>query len=124
MKNSGSAKFFSRLLIMPRAADLPVTASEETVILARNLEELIPAFIENRRKELEELRGALDAGRYEQLGQLGHRMRGIGASYGFDRVSHLGGQIEQGAAASDREGLAARIAEYAEYLARVKVVYE
>jgi HPt (histidine-containing phosphotransfer) domain-containing protein len=109
---------------MPRAADLPVTASEETVILARNLEELIPAFIENRRKELEELRGALDAGRYEQLGQLGHRMRGIGASYGFDRVSHLGGQIEQGAAASDREGLAARIAEYAEYLARVKVVYE
>ena len=109
---------------MPRAADPPVTAKDDTVILSRRFEELIPGFIENRRKELEELRGALDAGRYEQLGELGHRMRGIGSSYGFDRVSDLGGQIEERAAASDRAGLAARIAEYAEYLARVKVVYE
>jgi len=51
-------------------------------------------------------------------------MRGIGATYGFDRVSELGGQIEERAAASDRAGLAARIAEYAEYLVRLKVVYE
>jgi len=109
---------------MPRAAEPPVTAKEYTVILSRRYEELIPGFIENRRKELEELRGALDAGRYEQLGELGHRMRGIGSSYGFDRVSEFGGQIEERAAASDRAGLAARIAEYAEYLARLKVVYE
>ena len=109
---------------MPRAADHPVTAKDDTVILSRRFEELIPGFIENRRKELEELRGALAAGRYEQLGQLGHRMRGIGSTYGFDRVSVVGGQIEERAAAFDRAGLAACIAEYAEYLARVKVVYE
>jgi HPt (histidine-containing phosphotransfer) domain-containing protein len=121
---------------MPRAADHPVTAKDETVILSRRFEELIPGFIENRRKELEELRGALDAGRYEQLAQLGHRMRGIGSTYGFDRVSVVGstygfdrvsvvgGQIEERAAVSDRAGLAACLAEYAEYLARVKVVYE
>ena len=101
-----------------------MTAKEHTVILSRRFEELIPGFIDNRRKELEELRGALDAGRYEQLGELGHRMRGIGSSYGFDRVSEFGGQIEERAAASDRAGLAACLAEYAEYLARVKVVYE
>jgi HPt (histidine-containing phosphotransfer) domain-containing protein len=109
---------------MPRAAEPPVTAKDDTVILSRCFEELIPGFIENRRNELEELRGALDAGHYEQLGQLGHRMRGIGATYGFDRVSELGGQIEERAAASDREGLAARIAEYAGYLVRLKIVYE
>ena len=51
-------------------------------------------------------------------------MRGIGATYGFDRVSVLGGEIEDRAAAADREGLAARIAEYADYLAHLKVVYE
>ena len=102
-----------------------MTAEEPyTVILARNLEELVPGFIENRRHELEELRRALQGGRYEQLGQLGHNMKGIGSTYGFDRVSLLGGQIEERAAASDRDGVAARIAEYADYLARVKVVYE
>jgi HPt (histidine-containing phosphotransfer) domain-containing protein len=109
---------------MPRAAEPPVTAKDDTVILSRRFEELIPGFIENRRKELEELRGALDAGRYKQLGELGHRMRGIGSTYGFVRVSEFGGQIEERAAASDHAGLAARIAEYAEYLARLKIVYE
>jgi len=107
---------------LTRAADHSV--KEEHVILARHFEELIPGFIENRRNELEELRGALGAGRYEQLGQIGHRMRGIGSTYGFDRVSILGGEIEERAAASDHQGLAARIAEYADYLARLKVVYE
>ena len=96
----------------------------DTVTLARDFQELIPEFIENRRRELEALRGALAAGRYDQLGELGHCMRGIGTSYGFDRVSILGGQIEDQARVADRDGLAARIAEYAEYLARVKVVYE
>jgi len=95
-----------------------------TVTLARDFQDLIPEFIENRRRELEELRGALAAGRYERLGELGHRMRGIGTSYGFDRVSVLGGEIEDRAAAADRAGLATRIAEYADYLARVRVVYE
>jgi HPt (histidine-containing phosphotransfer) domain-containing protein len=95
-----------------------------TVTLAKDFQELIPEFIENRRRELQALRDALAAGRYDQLSELGHRMRGIGTSYGFDRVSILGGQIEDHARIADREGLAARIAEYAEYLARVKVVYE
>ncbi len=49
-----------------------------TVTVAKDLGDLIPVFVENRRRELENLRAAL----------------------------------------------AARIAEYAEYLARVKVVYE
>ena len=95
-----------------------------TVTLAKDLQELIPEFIENRRRELQALRGALAAGRYDQLSELGHRMRGIGTSYGFDRVSILGGEIEDHARSADREALAARIAEYAEYLDRVKVVYE
>lgn len=95
-----------------------------TVTLARDFQDLIPEFIENRRRELQALRAALAAGRYDQLSELGHRMRGIGTSYGFDRVSMLGGQIEDQARIADRDGLAARIAEYAEYLERVKVVYE
>lgn len=95
-----------------------------TVTLAREFQELIPKFIENRRRELEALRDALAAGRYEQLGELGHRMRGIGASYGFDRVSALGRLIEQHAVAADREALASCVADYADYLQRLHVVYE
>ncbi len=95
-----------------------------TVVVAKDLEDLVPTFMKNRNKELETLRAALAGGDLEQLRQLGHRMKGVGNSYGFEHVSTLGKRIEDGAKASDRAGLDASIAEYADYLARVQVVYE
>ena len=95
-----------------------------TVIVAKDLEDLIPTFMTNRTKELETLRVALGAGDMEQLRQLGHRMKGVGNSYGFELISVLGKQIEDGAKARDIAGIEARIAEYMDYLARVTIVYE
>jgi HPt (histidine-containing phosphotransfer) domain-containing protein len=94
------------------------------VKVAKDLEDLIPVFMNNRRKEVDTLRAALAAGDFEQLRQLGHRMRGVGVSYGFDRVSVLGKHIEDGARSGDKASLAAHIAEYGDYLARVQVSYE
>jgi len=95
-----------------------------TVTVAKDLEDLVPTFLKNRAKELDSLRAALTGGDMEQLRQLGHRMKGVGNSYGFELVSTLGKQIEDGAKAGDRGDLEARIAEYADYLERVQVVYE
>ena len=95
-----------------------------TVTVAKDLEDLVPTFMKNRAKELETLRAALASGDFEQMRQLGHRMKGVGNSYGFEKVSLLGKQIEDGAKAGDRGGLEAQLAEYADYLARVQIVYE
>ena len=101
-----------------------MTAEPIVVTVAKDLEDLIPTFIKNRTTEVETLRAALAAGDLEQMRQLGHRMKGVGNSYGFEKVSTLGKQIEDGARAGDRAGLEARIAEYTDYLARVQIVYE
>ena len=101
-----------------------MTAQPIVVTVAKDLEDLIPTFIKNRTAEVETLRTALAAGDLEQMRQLGHRMKGVGNSYGFEKVSTLGKQIEDGAKAGDRAGLEARIAEYTDYLARVQIVYE
>jgi len=95
-----------------------------TVSVAKDLEDLIPTFMNNRNKELETLRAALAAGDMEQLRQLGHRMKGVGTSYGFEQVSVLGKQVEDGAKAKDLPGLQTCVAQYADYLVRVKIVYE
>jgi HPt (histidine-containing phosphotransfer) domain-containing protein len=95
-----------------------------TVVVAKDLEDLVPTFMKNRGKELETLRTALAAGDLDQLRQLGHRMKGVGNSYGFEHVSTLGKRIEDGARGNDRAGLDACIADYADYLGRVKIVYE
>src|SRR5437868_14453985 len=94
------------------------------VTVARDLEDLIPVFMSNRHKELDTLRVAHAAADFEQLRQLGHRMKGGGNSYGFDHVSTLGKYIEDGARSGDRAALDARIREYADYLARVQIRYE
>jgi HPt (histidine-containing phosphotransfer) domain-containing protein len=95
-----------------------------TVVVDKELEDLIPVFMRNRHKEVETLKAALAAADFEQLRQLGHRMKGVGNSYGFERVSVIGRLVEDGARSGDRAALASRIAEYADYLAKVQVVFE
>src|SRR5688572_4582191 len=94
------------------------------VVVAKDLEDLIPVLLKNRRKEVDTLKVALASADFEQLRQLGHRMKGVGNSYGFERVSDIGKQIEDGARSGDRAGLEASIAGYADYLSRVEVAYE
>jgi HPt (histidine-containing phosphotransfer) domain-containing protein len=94
------------------------------VIVQKDLEDLIPVFMRNRHKELDSLRTALAAADFEQLRQLGHRMKGVGNSYGFTHVSTLGKYIEDGARSGDRASLQARISEYEEYLSKVQITYE
>jgi HPt (histidine-containing phosphotransfer) domain-containing protein len=101
-----------------------MTDSAYTVVVGKDLEDLVPVFMNNRKKEVETLRAALAALDFEQLRQLGHRMKGVGNSYGFSKVSELGKSIEDGARSEDRAALDAIIVDYADYLERVKVVYE
>jgi len=94
------------------------------VIVQKDLEDLIPVFMRNRHKELDALRVALAAADFQQLRQLGHRMKGVGNSYGFTHISTLGKYIEDGARSGDRASLQARISEYEEYLSKVQITYE
>jgi HPt (histidine-containing phosphotransfer) domain-containing protein len=94
------------------------------VTVDKDLEDLIPTYLSNRHKELEALRAALAAADFEKLRQLGHRMRGVGNSYGFDRVSDIGRSIEDGARSGDQPGLEKQIAEYGDYLSRLQIAYE
>src|SRR5678815_6164866 len=94
------------------------------VTVARDLEDLIPVFIKNRHKELDTLRIALAAADFEQLRQLGHRMRGVGNSYGFAQVSEIGKDVEDGARSGDRTLLASAIEQYGDFLSKVQISYE
>ena len=94
------------------------------VIVQKDLEDLIPVFMRNRHKELDSLRAAVAAADFEQLRQLGHRMRGVGNSYGFERITSLGKEIEEGAKSGDKDSLATHIAAYGDYLSKVQIAYE
>ena len=95
-----------------------------TAVVAKDLEDLIPVFIKNRNKEIDSLTAALKAGDFNQLKQLGHRMKGVGNSYGFAPISDFGKAIETGANDADNPAIERCIAAYVDYLAKVIIVYE
>ena len=94
------------------------------VKIAKDIADLIPVYLANRKKELEALRAALAAADFEKLRQLGHRMLGVGNSYGFERVTSLGKEIEEGARSGDKSSLDRHIAAYGDYLSRLQITYE
>jgi HPt (histidine-containing phosphotransfer) domain-containing protein len=101
-----------------------MSVAHYSVIVAKDLQDLIPVFMSNRHQELDALRVALAAADFEKLRQLGHRMKGVGSSYGFVHVSTLGKYIEEGARSGDRAALQASISEYGDYLSKVQIAYE
>ncbi|MCW5978938.1 MAG: response regulator [Bryobacteraceae bacterium] len=88
------------------------------------LRELVPWFIEKRRKEVEIIDEALARGDFELVRMLGHNMKGSGAGYGLPRVSELGAELESAAKAQKalEAGQVAR--RLADYLSRVDISFE
>ena len=86
------------------------------------LKELIPRYLENRRLDVDEVRRALETGDYETIRMIGHRMKGNGAGYGFDRLTELGGVLERAGLSRNTDAILACVVDLADYLDRVEVV--
>ena len=94
-----------------------------TLYIDQGLEEIVPGFLENRRRDAQTLETALQENNLAQIQLIGHRMRGDGGGYGFDAISTMGAALEQAAAREDRDAIRRHIAELIDFLDRVIVVY-
>lgn len=88
------------------------------------IEDLIPGFLKNRRKDVETLHEALTSGDYETIRTLGHAMKGAGGGYGFDTITDIGSSLENAAKQKNIEEIRKGIDKLADYLERVEVVHE
>jgi HPt (histidine-containing phosphotransfer) domain-containing protein len=94
-----------------------------TVHIDQDLEEIVPGFLENRRRDVQTLETALHQNNLAQIHIIGHRMKGDGGGYGFDAISVMGAALEQAAAREDRDAIRRHTAGLVDFLARVTVVY-
>jgi HPt (histidine-containing phosphotransfer) domain-containing protein len=88
-----------------------------------DLEDLIPGFLDNRRKDVATLRGALERGDCPAMQSTGHSLKGVGGGYGFTGLSAIGADIENAAKAGNTGALAGHIDRLADYLERVEVAF-
>jgi HPt (histidine-containing phosphotransfer) domain-containing protein len=93
------------------------------VEITRDLEVLIPRYLERRHKEIEAFRTQLGAGDFEALRIGGHSLKGSGGGYGFPLLTTIGATIETAAKTKDTATISAALDQYADYMRRVEVVY-
>ena len=116
--NALVAKHLKRRIVEelePAEVAEPVEAPPGVVTVDSDIQDLVPRFLENQRKNAEQVLGLLDAGDFETVRRIGHNMKGTGKGYGFEVISAFGASLEQAAsrsAAADVERIAKELEAY------------
>ena len=99
---------------------------EQTLIVyvEPDVEDLIPGYIQNRHHDVEKLQGLLQQGDFEAIRIVGHRIRGSAISYGFERLSQMGKQLESAARAKESGEIERLTSDIRSYLACIKIVVQ
>jgi hypothetical protein len=94
------------------------------VYLDPDLEDIVPGFLDNRRKDIDTLTACTKKGQLETIRLIGHRLKGDGGGYGFDAITNIGDALEQAALRGDLVTIRERTAQLTNFLTRVQVVYK
>jgi HPt (histidine-containing phosphotransfer) domain-containing protein len=89
-----------------------------------DLADLIPGFLDKRRKDTVALLAALERSEFETIRILGHSMKGSGGGYGFDAISEIGAALEQAAKSNNSAEIRQQVSDLSSYLDRVEVIDE
>jgi two-component system sensor histidine kinase/response regulator len=92
------------------------------VYIDRDIIDLIPAYLENCRESISEMKSSLESGDFAAIQRIGHNFKGSGRGYGFNEISIIGKSIEANARIGDSEAIQRNIAELEDYLSRIRVV--
>ncbi|MDR4469474.1 MAG: Hpt domain-containing protein [Nitrospira sp.] len=101
----------------------PNSNDRVTVEISRDLEEIVPIFLKNRAHDLRTIWDALTRQDFGTIQNVGHRLKGDGGGYGFNRITEIGASMEQAAKQKDYSLTEQQILHLEEFLKRVDVVY-
>lgn len=94
------------------------------VVVDADLEDLIPMFMENRFKDVEEMKSCLLTHDIEKVQFIAHSLKGVGGGYGFDEITNIGRELEQLAKDKKVEKLQELIDKLDHYLKNLSITYE
>ena len=89
-----------------------------------DLADLIPGFLDNRRKDISAMQEALTHSDFDTVRLLGHSMKGAGGGYGFDTITEIGAALEEAAKDNNPGKVLRGLSDLAAYLDRVEVVHD
>jgi signal transduction histidine kinase/ActR/RegA family two-component response regulator len=100
----------------------PVPAVER-VLIEQGMEDVVPIYLNKRRADVLVYRRALAERDFDSIRNLGHKMKGTGAGYGFQTLTDLGDALESAAKHADAGAIQRKTEELARFLDTVEVEY-
>ncbi len=88
-----------------------------------DLAPLIPGFLLNRKNDIIEIQACLASADFKKIQRIGHTLKGVCGSYGFDLLGVYGSKIEQAATKMDKQSIQDFLNRMTEYLEKVQVIY-
>ncbi|MEN8257397.1 MAG: response regulator [Thermodesulfobacteriota bacterium] len=113
---------------IPMAHNDPQNASAgsglQTVIVEEYLRKLIPKYLDNIRQNLNLIKEAVDRRDFEEPRILSHNMKGTGGGYGFDKISEISKEMEEGAKKKEAKTIHNCLAKLRDYLDNIIIEYQ
>jgi HPt (histidine-containing phosphotransfer) domain-containing protein len=88
------------------------------------LSELIPGFLTHKRADVVTIFDANTRRDYAEIGRIAHRIKGEGASYGFETMTEMGRSLEHAAAIRDDSAVATLARQLLNYMDRLEIVFQ
>jgi HPt (histidine-containing phosphotransfer) domain-containing protein len=115
----------SKQVIIYKKRSITLAKDPNLIInVPKELRELIPGFMERRKKDVGELRTALTEGNFQKMKDIGHKLKGNSSGYGFDYMSRIGAEIEKEAKVGNNVELQNWINQLEVYLGSVEIKNE
>jgi HPt (histidine-containing phosphotransfer) domain-containing protein len=100
----------------------PLEVQDYTVAVDAELYELVPLFIDTMSTNIKEMREALIKNNFDLICRHGHSQKGLGSTYGFDYLSHLGYKIETAGMQKNAGEVELLLDEMSGYMEKVQIV--
>jgi HPt (histidine-containing phosphotransfer) domain-containing protein len=93
------------------------------VFVEADLADLIPSYLSHRWADLAMAHKLLQAGDYDRLARMGHRISGNASHYGFGQLGEISLGLEQAARQRDRSAVMFQLGRFDDFLRGVRIEY-
>lgn len=96
----------------------------EKVVIDIDLIDLVPKYMENRFRDIEQCRKFLSEDNFSEISNVGHKLKGNARTYGFLKLEEIGISLEKYAHQRNKKELEMLINYFSEYINSVEIIYE
>ncbi|OGS46276.1 MAG: hypothetical protein A2539_02800 [Elusimicrobia bacterium RIFOXYD2_FULL_34_15] len=94
---------------------------KNVIYISPEIKEIIPVYIERRKKDLMVMHEALSKNDLEIIKKLGHKIKGTGSLYNLDKISAIGKELEIAAKNNKPEHIKKIIEEFSDFLNNLEI---